>query len=79
MYSLHRLNQGELTEWTTGGEQKDDEISQAPESTTRCFQSTTVWQNGCVFSGLNFHCFPTVGMAINLTVAVYIPIIRIPY
>ena len=34
--------------------------------------------DSCVRSGLNSHCFPMVGVVINLIVGVYTPIIRIP-
>ena len=41
-----------------------------------CFKS-----NGDVYIcwGLNSHCFPMVGMGINIIVGLYVPIIRIPY
>ncbi len=40
--------------------------------------ATSIPFNSYMCWGLNFHCFPMVGMVINLIVGVYIPIIRIP-
>ena len=47
-----------------------------------CYWATSLLLDEQLFDvcwGLNSHCFPIVGMAINLVVGVYIPIVRSPY
>ena len=50
----------------------------SPENTLKRKRKETLKQSTHLCWGLNSHCFPMVGMVINLIVGVYIPIIRIP-
>ena len=58
-----------------GGFQEVEQMAMFKDSV--CYQEEAPLFEMCW--GLNSHCFPMVGMIINLIVGFYIPSIRIPY
>lgn len=71
IYSLHRLNQGAFTEWTTGGEEKMTKSPKLQNLQRDVFKGQKFGKMD-VWKGPHFHCFPMVGMVVNLIVRVYI-------